>query len=222
MKFLIIPLLLFSFHVSAQCKSSRKAANGETINCIDNNDLRQGKWSLRVEGLRGEPGYEEEGVYVDGKKEGIWRIYTMMGDLFAIERYRWGNKDGVSQYFNMAGLVREESWKAVNPENPYDTIDVPDPLDPYKVERKVIKMEGSAVKHGHWRYYNDGLITKTEKFFLGKIDDPHKFIPISEMTAQADTTKAKAPAKVKPQAVLDFEKKNSGKKSIKVRDGRTF
>lgn len=221
MKYLLVPFLLFSLHVSAQCKSSRKAANGQTINCIDQNDLRQGRWSVRVEGLRGEPGYDEEGVYEDGKKDGIWRVYTLMGDLFAIERYRWGNKDGVSQYFNVMGPVREESWKAVNPENPFDTIDVPDPLDPSKVERRVIKLEGSSVKHGTWKYYNDGLITKTEKYFLDKIDDPHKFIPIGEMAAATDTIK-KAPAKVKPAAVLEFEKKNAGKKSVKYRDGKTF
>ncbi|WP_207496905.1 hypothetical protein [Aridibaculum aurantiacum] len=221
MKFLFFPLLLLSFHVSAQCKSSRKAANGETINCIDNNNLKQGKWSVKVDGLRGEPGYEEEGIYKDGKKEGVWRIYTLMGDLFAIERYRWGQKDGVSQYYSMAGIAREESWKAVNPENPYDTIDVPDVYDPYKVQRKVIKIEGEAVKHGTWRYYNDGMISRTEKYFLGKKEDPNQLGATTMIEVPVDSVK-KAPAKVKPQAVLDFEKKNAGKKNVKFRDGRTF
>ena len=120
-------------------------------------------------GLRGEPGYDEEGVYNDGKKEGVWRMYTLMGDLFAIEKYRWGHKDGVSQYFNIAGITREESWKAVNPANPYDTVDVPDVYDGGKVYRKVVKIEGSTVKHGSWKYYNEGLFTKTEKYFLTSV-----------------------------------------------------
>ena len=38
--------------------------------------------------------------------------------------------------------------------------------------------------------------------------------------AKADTAK-KAPPKLKPKEILDFEKKNSGKKAFKVRDGRT-
>jgi hypothetical protein len=226
MKFLIIPFLLVSFNVVAQCKSSRIAANGETINCIDNNDLKQGRWSVRVEGVRGEPGYEEEGVYKDGKKEGVWRIYTLMGDLYAIERYRWGNKDGISQYFNIAGLAKEESWKAVNPDNPYDTIDVPDLHDPTKVARRVIKIEGTSVKHGTWRFYESGSgsISKTEKYFLGKLEDPNaKFLVADGSAAASDTTKSTKPAvKAKPQAVLDFEKKNAGKKKVKYIDGKTF
>jgi antitoxin component YwqK of YwqJK toxin-antitoxin module len=221
MKLLLLPLLLISFQTFAQCKSSKLNPKGERINCVDQQDQRQGKWVNRIESLRGEPGYEEEGAYKDGKKEGTWRLYTLMGDLFAIERYRWGNKDGVSQYFSMAGLSREESWKAVNPENPYDTIEVPDPINPYKVQMKVVKIEGTSVKHGTWKYYDEetGRITKTEKYLLDKIEDPFK----SAMAAgeALDSTKAKAskPAvKVKPPAVLEFEKKNA-KRKIKVIDG---
>jgi hypothetical protein len=223
MKFLFIPFLLLSLNVMAQCKTSRTAANGEKINCIDKNDLKQGKWINRIESLRGEPGYEEEGVYKDGKKEGVWRLYTLMGDLFAIERYRWGNKDGINQYYNIAGLVREESWKAVNPDNPFDTIDVPDLHDPNKVARRVIKIEGTSVKHGTWRYYESasGMISKTERYFLGKLEDPNKTV-VAVIDGPSDSLKtAKPPVKAKPQAVLDFEKK-VGKKKVKVIDGKTF
>jgi hypothetical protein len=227
MKFLILPLLIISFHANSQCKSSKVAANGETINCIDNNDKKQGKWSEKIESLRGEPGYDAEGSYKDGKKEGVWRLYTTMGDLFAIERYRWGNKDGVSQYYNIAGIVREESWKAVNPENPYDTVDVIDPIDPTKISRRVIKIEGTAVKHGTWKYYDSrtGGIEKTDKYFLNKLQDPNQMNLAEGGTAVSDSTNAKtvkAPAKTKPQAVLDFEKKNTGKKKVKYIDGKTF
>ncbi len=226
MKFLVIPFLLFSLNVMAQCKSSRTAANGEVINCIDNNDLKQGRWVNRVDGVRGEPGYEEEGTYKDGKKEGVWRLYTTMGDLFAIERYRWGNKDGVSQYFNIAGLMREESWKAVNPDNPYDTIDVIDPYDDRKVTRKVIKIEGTSVKHGKWKYYDasTGHISKTEQYFLGKIEDPKKALASADggEIVQDSAAVKKPVVKAKPQAVLDFEKKNAGKKKVKYNDGKTF
>ena len=222
MKFLIIPFLLISFQVMAQCKTSRKSANGEIINCVDNNNLKQGKWSVQMPGLRGEPGYDEEGVYKDGKKEGVWRMYTLIGDLFAIEKYRWGYRDGVSQYFNIAGITREESWKAVNPENPYDTVDVPDVYDGGKVYRKVVKIEGTSVKHGSWKYYNDGLISKTEKYFLGKLEDPNQRFLAGGEVAPADTLKTKIPVKVKPPGVIEFEKKNAGKKKIKVIDGKTF
>lgn len=227
MNWLFIPLLFISFAASSQCKSYRITNNGDTINCIDNNDKRQGKWSVKVEGVRGEPGYEEEGVYKDGKKEGVWRVYNSMGDLLAVERYRWGNKDGKSQYYSIAGPVREESWKAVNPANPYDTVDVVDPVDPSKVERRVVKIEGTAVKHGAWKYFDNssGAITKTENYFLDKLEDPAKTLSAANGNAfppdSASSKTAKAPAKIKPKEVLDFEKK-IGKKKVKVIDGTTY
>jgi antitoxin component YwqK of YwqJK toxin-antitoxin module len=220
MRLLLFILLLTSFKSYAQCKSSIASTNGDKINCIDNNDLKQGRWVVRKDGLRGEPGYEEEGIYVDGKKEGIWRLYTSMGDLFAIEKYRWGNKDGINQYFDIAGMIRAESWKAVNPANPYDTVDVIDPMDANKVEMRVVKIEGSAVKHGKWKYFESatGRIVKSENWFLDKIEDPNSFA--NNSTKVVSDTTMKPVAKVKPQAVLDFEKK-AGKKGMKVIDGKT-
>ena len=222
MKWLFILFLFPSFAVTAQWKSYRLTSNNDTINCIDKNDLRQGKWSIKIEGLRGEPGRDEEGIYKDGKKEGLWRVYTSMGDLYALENYRWGNKDGKSQYFNISGIVREESWKAVNPANPYDTIDVYDPVDPTKMYRQVVKIEGSSVKHGQWNYYDNGLITKTENYFLDKRQE----VGIDRSSAANDAVDntekaAKAPVKTKPKEVMEFEKK-VGKKKVKVIDGTTF
>lgn len=198
-------------------------AKGDTLNCTDIRNLRQGKWIVKTGEVRGEPGYEEEGVYRDGKKEGIWRRYSLMGDLLAIERYRWGNKDGISQYYNLAGLVRQESWKAVNPANPYDTIEVPDPVDPYKVEMKVVKIEGSSVKHGLWKYYDagSGTVVKTEKWFLDKPEDPIAKA-VAENTAGSDSATAKKRAPVtKTKEMIEFEKK-LGKKGKKVIDGSTY
>lgn len=226
MKWLFVFLLFISFSTIAQWKSYRLTNNGDTINCVDKNDLKQGRWSVQVESLRGEPGYQNEGVYKDGKKEGIWRVYTTMGDLFAVERYRWGNKDGKNQYYSISGPVREESWKAVNPANPFDTVDVIDPVDPTKVERRVVKIEGTSVKHGKWTYYDNasGLIVKTENYFLDKLEEPSKMIAADGSIYSSDssiTKKSKVSAVKKPREVEEFEKK-IGKKKIKVIDGRTY
>ncbi|MDQ6815320.1 MAG: hypothetical protein M3040_16415 [Bacteroidota bacterium] len=220
MKWLLISFLLLSFAGNAQWKSYRLTSNNDTINRIDKNDLKQGKWLIKIEGLRGEPGRDEEGVFVNGKKEGIWRIYTTMGDLYAIEGYRWGNKDGKCQYYSITGIVREESWKAVNPANPYDTVDVYDPVDPNKMYRQVVKIEGTSVKHGTWNYYEDGMIKRTEHYFLDKLQDPLN-PSMAGGEAATDTKTVKAPAKVKPKEVMEFEKK-VGKKKVKVIDGTTF
>jgi antitoxin component YwqK of YwqJK toxin-antitoxin module len=222
MKLLIITFLsIISFQSNAQWKSYRITSNKDTINCVDKNDLKQGRWSIKIEGLRGEPGRDEEGVFKDGKKEGVWRIYTTMGDLYAVENYRWGNKDGKSQYFNITGIIREESWKSVNPANPYDTIDVYDPVNPNKMYRQIVKLEGNSVKHGTWKYYEDGLITRSENYILDKRQENLATGFGDENVSSESTKTTKVPAKAKPKEVLEFEKK-VGKKKVKVIDGTSF
>lgn len=201
------------------------------MNRLDMKGKKQGPWVIHLDELRGERGYEEEGYFENDKREGTWRRYSLDGDLLAIENYRWGNKNGKCTYFtNMGDLVREESWKAVNPNDPYDTVAVYDVNDPTKiVGTQIIKLEGFTLKHGTWRYYdpNFGTLVKTEKWFLdkpatgdSKNDDDLKPIDVSDNgTPKSDTATKKTAAK--PQAVLDYEKKNAGKKKIKVRDGRT-
>ncbi len=57
---LTIILFLFFTNGHAQYKSYELTAEKDTINAIDNNNMKQGKWVIHVEALRGEPGYESE------------------------------------------------------------------------------------------------------------------------------------------------------------------
>jgi len=221
MRWILILAVLISFRGYAQCKSYIIGIKGDTLNCVDQADLKQGRWVVKVAEVRGEPGYEEEGIYKDGKKEGIWRRYDLQGDLIALENYKWGNKNLVSQYFTPNGeLIREESWKAVNPLNPYDTVEVADwDKDPLGLITKqvVVKLEGAAIKHGPWKFYEPqtGFLVKTETYVLGQLEGG----PKKDVSQVEDPEKKKQVAK--PKEVLDFEKKNSGKKKIRVRDGST-
>ncbi len=127
MRVILFVCLLFSVVVHAQLKEYKIGIRGDTLNGIDKNGKKQGKWVVRYDEVRGEPGYEEEGVFVNDRKEGVWRRFTLQGDQFAVENYRWGYKDGASQYFNINGdVIREESWRAMNPDKVYDTIEVED------------------------------------------------------------------------------------------------
>lgn len=216
MRLLFILLLLIYIDGFSQWKSYKIGAKGDTLNCVDKKDLKQGKWVLHYDELRGEPGFEEEGEYKDGRKEGTWRIYNLDGDLTGIEYFRWGNKDSVSQYFTKTGeLIREERWKALNPDKLYDTLEVEDVdhLEHYKTV--IVKNEGVGIKHGEWRYYDasTGMIYKTETYELGKLLMPKTSAKNS--LASNDSTKSVA----KPKEVKDFEKKNSGKKKVKYVDG---
>ncbi len=86
-----------------------------------------------------------------------------MGDLVGIEHYRWGYKDGVAQYFLINGNLRaEESWKALNPDKVYDTIQVEDVDKLNSYREVVVKNEGASLKHGVWKYYDphSGAVVK--------------------------------------------------------------
>jgi hypothetical protein len=243
MRILFLLLLLISFDAFSQCKEYIIGIKGDTLNCVDMKGRKQGRWVIHIDNVRGERGFEEEGVFENGKKEGMWRIFSLDGDLMAVENYRWGQKHGKSVYLNpMGNPVREENWKAVNPDNPYDTVDVFDVNDPTKViEKRIVKLEGTTLKHGTWKYYDpmSGKIEKREEWILDKLktkgnDDDLAPIAVTDHPNNSSTaSKEKAAAKddddevdnkkklPKPQAVLEYEKKHSGKKKIRVRDGAT-
>lgn len=208
-------MLFLSVSSFAQWKDYKLINDGkDTINRVDQKGVKQGEWVVHVESLRGEPGYEEEGVFVNNRKEGEWRVFNLMGDLIGIEHYRWGNKDGVAQYFDINGALRmEQSWKALNPDKAYDTIMVEDvdKLDSY--HEVIIKNEGASLKHGAWKYYDaaSGTVVKTENYTLGKLEGDNS------AAAVEPTAKKAVP---KPKEVLDFEKKK-GKKKIRYQDGST-
>jgi antitoxin component YwqK of YwqJK toxin-antitoxin module len=233
MRYLLFFVLFFSLGAKAQWKSYVMGVKGDTLNRVDQQDRKQGPWVVKVPDLRGERGYEEEGYFKNDKKEGRWVRYSLQGDKIAAENYRWGQKDGRCEYYNNAeDLVRLESWRAIDPQNPYDTIPVTDPKNPYKIIRfEVIKVESPSVKHGTWRYYdpNTGRVEKSEQWVLDRLkkdDEDEEEIDVAAVSDETaiNATAKKAPEKkklAKPKEVLEFEKKNAGKKKIKVRDGNT-
>jgi len=215
MRFWLILFLCIGFtQVNAQCRTFRLNDKRDTLNCTDYNDKKQGKWVVHIDEIRGEPGYEEEGEFKDDKKEGLWRRYNLMGDFIAVESFKWGYKNGVSQYFNINGLEHEESWRAINPIYPYDTVFVPSVIDPDKYEMKVVKVDATAVKEGNWRYYDpvSGTLLRTETYFLDKLQD-------RKVDASADGKKNNAPQASKPKEVLKFERQISRKRKFTIRDG---
>lgn len=233
MKWLLCLLLFISTSSFAQWKSFIISVRGDTLNRVDLNGKKQGPWVIHVEELRGEPGYDEQGYFVDDQKVELWKRFSLMGDKLAEENYRWGSLDGKSRYYTRTGgLLREETWRAIEPGKSFDTVDVKDPNDPSKVvDRVVVKVEGSTARHGTWTYYDPewGTIVKTEDWWMDKIktgdaiptagDDELKPIDPAGKKATVDADKKDKDAN-KPAAILEYEKKNKGKK-VKVRDGRT-
>ncbi|HEY4206755.1 MAG TPA: hypothetical protein VGM31_08085, partial [Puia sp.] len=121
------------------------------------------------------------------------------------------------QYFGMNGsLLREESWRALNPDKQYDTITVEDVdhLDKYKTV--IVKNEGAAIRDGSWKTYDPttGMIVRTDVYTLGKLEK-------AKATQQPAAAGAAAQTVTKPKEVLDFEKK-AGKKKVRVQNGSAY
>ncbi len=217
-KFVLLISIFFQCFIIkgwSQYKEYKIGPKNDTLNAIDLKNLKQGKWVFSFPELRGEPGYEEEGIFVNGKKEGTWRRFNLTSDLLAIENYKYGGKDGLQQYFTKLGdLVREENWRGYNPDAPYDTIAVYGTGSNEIISYKIVKAEQYSVRQGEWKFYDPatGRLIKTEVY-----DRNHLEIKPPDSTLVADKPKAK----VKPQEVIDFEKKNSGKKKVKLREGQT-
>ncbi|WP_126971796.1 toxin-antitoxin system YwqK family antitoxin [Gynurincola endophyticus] len=208
---------------TAQWKSFELTKDGDTINRQDMVGRKHGPWVIKVEGLRGEQGYEEEGWFSYDKKEGEWRMFSLMGDLVGVENYKWGMKSGKCVYFTNLGALRlEQEWLAINPNKEYDTIMVesPDVFGAY--EEVIVKNEGGAIKHGYWKYYDpsNGRLIATELYKRGELmQDSRKLA--EEKLAQQQNAPGNKKEVPKPKEVLEFEKQNAGKKKIKVREGNT-
>ncbi|MBS1578988.1 MAG: hypothetical protein JST29_05045 [Bacteroidetes bacterium] len=225
----VLFLILFftAYKIQSQCVTYRITENGDTLNCKDKNNFKQGKWTIHIDEIRGEPGYEEEGIFKDDKREGKWRRFNLMGDLIAVENYRWGFKDGLQQYFYMNAIEHEERWLAMDPKKKYDTINMPDLYDPDKNITKIIKVEGYSMRNGVWKYYQPGSmnLVRTETYVFDSLYTPKpekvvkqtSTIPVVKDSAVADPSAKK----IKPKEVLEFEKKNARKKKADIRDGKT-
>lgn len=217
-QFLVLLLLIASTGAFAQLpwKSYKLTDDGDTINRLDLKGRKQGPWINHIDALRGEPGHEEEGWYKYDRKEGQWRLYTLMGDLMGIEYYKWGYKDSICRYYSMNGQVlTEQSWKALNPDKAYDTLQIEDIDHPDNYRTVIVKNEGASLKHGAWKYYdtNTGALIKTVNYTLGREEVPEK----KNATAGKEENVPKATTK--PKEVREFEKKHSGKKKVKYQDG---
>ncbi len=219
---LILCLFLCVLEGKSQYKTFKIAADGDTLNAIDKKGLKQGKWVTTVPELRGEPGYDDEGIYKDDKKEGFWKKYTNGGDIIAIEFYHWGVKEGIQKYYTFLGQpLRIEQWHAYNPDAPYDTIPVFGTGSDEVVSYKYVKATNYSVPDGIWTYYDPetGDVVKTEKYYRGSLEkDPEP----KKDSLQIAAAPVKDTTKVKPPEVLEYEKKLSKKKRAALtRTGET-
>jgi hypothetical protein len=193
-------LVFYSFTATAQWKDYFLTRKGDTLNRVDLMGKKQGPWVVTVPELRGERGYEEEGYFVNDQKEGIWKKFSPEGVKIAEENYRWGKLHGKQLYYSFnGGLIREESWRAMDPANAYDTVAVYDLKDPDKmVGEVVVKNEGLSMRHGRFVYYDPrtGSVLQTEQYVMNKLQEEAEVKPLRDTTPKA-----------LPRVIQEFDKK---------------
>lgn len=226
--------LFWALQVGAQWRSFELSPRGDTLNRVDLLGKRQGPWFITVPELRGERAYEEQGHFVDNQKDGGWMKFSPEGILIAEEQYRWGLLNGLQKYYTpFGGLVRTESWRALDPKNPFDTVLVYDLNDPNKIVGSVVvKNEGASFRHGTFTYYDPrtGKVEERIEYVMNRLKEELggtggttlQVMDPRAKPAYSPTVDSLGNKKVgKPPQVQQHEKKNSGKKSVRVRDGTT-
>ncbi len=113
--FLFIPVFICSITVG-QSLPAFEIVEGDTINYIDENNLKQGFWKIfgRMKRL---PNYEpdqiiEQGKYKNSRKQGLWTKFFASGKTKSEIEYINSRPNGVYKTYFENGQVEEEgTWK---------------------------------------------------------------------------------------------------------------
>jgi serine phosphatase RsbU (regulator of sigma subunit) len=135
MKRLVVVLALFTVycaHAQRSTWTSYELYLGDTVNVIENNSTKQGRWVLRGKDKKGKK-YKfykpsqivEDGNYKDGKKIGLWKSYHQTGKIESEIRYVNDEANGNAKFYNKDGkLIAEGSLKGLDFEDDYFIYDV--------------------------------------------------------------------------------------------------
>ena len=192
-------------------------SSGDTINRMDSKNNKLGKWIITKEAKYGEEGFLESGMYNKNNKEGIWKTYTLSGQLVSIENFKSDRRNGEAQYFENGFLYCTGNYLALSAKNEYDTILVEDPVT--NISKPVrIKTDVGSVRHGQWTYYSPERKT-IEKVLEYQADE---VIYEQAFTSKLDSTYLETKMKnlphnsnQAPNAVWHVDK---NKKSVKYTD----
>ncbi len=100
MIFIQVIISVLFFNIKAQ---EFVVSQGDTINCKDAQNLKQGYWKI--------PETRTEGFYVNDKKNGIWKSFYKNGNIKSEITYLKGVKRGYAKIFYEDGQIAEEgTW----------------------------------------------------------------------------------------------------------------
>lgn len=103
-------ILIIILAVNPLFSQSFEVYKGDTINYTDFEGKKQGKWIYFDTNNYGK--IIKEGIYVNNKKEGIWKSYYKNGNLKASITYKNNRQNGYAKIYYKNRIVSEEGiWK---------------------------------------------------------------------------------------------------------------
>ncbi len=107
-KILLFSLIIFYTVVSFSQKY--KIYNGDTINRVDENNLKQGLWIYFNDEYKNK--IVQKGQYVNNKKEGVWQTFYPNGNLKSEITYKNNKQTGPVKIYYEDGTLQETGyWK---------------------------------------------------------------------------------------------------------------
>ena len=113
--YLFVPIFICSISVG-QSLPTFEIVEGDTINFIDENNLKQGFWKI-FGSMKKLPDYEpdqvvEQGGYKDSRKQGLWSTFFPSGKTKSEIEYVNSRPNGAYKTYYENGQIEEEgSWK---------------------------------------------------------------------------------------------------------------
>ncbi len=143
--------------------------NGDTINKLDQNKHKHGKWLIFNEGKYGEPSLYEYGSFNNNVKTGKWNVYDNDGRVVSEENFKSGIKDGEARYYEKGKIYCIGNYLALRSKYEYDTVMVENPTTNI-LRPVVIKADVGSVRHGLWTYYEPST-SNIEKVIEYQVDE---------------------------------------------------
>jgi len=190
--YIFIPVFICSISV-AQSVPTFLVLEGDTINYVDENNLKQGFWKIFGR-MRKTPGYQpdqviEQGKYQNSRKQGLWTKFFASGKTKSEIEYKNSRPNGTYKTYYENGQVEEEgNWKnnrntkdfkryyengQVSQQFVFNTSGKRDGEQVYFHEngQKMIVAQIKAGKEEKvTEYYEDGSLKAEKSFIDGKID----------------------------------------------------
>ena len=201
-------IFLLAACMSAAAQKCCKVVAGDTINCIDSQGRKQGWWknpdSRKKYVL-------DEGMYVDGRKEGVWFDYYPNGKVRFTLTYKSGFPSGkVTAYYATGQKSEEGYWEHGVWTGEYTVYYV----NGCVLSKTTYDKEGFKVKATYYAKDACGVVSKHPK----RVKRSYRRILPARMDYEMNPP---APAYADMNLKAEYEERKKKAKAVETKQGKT-